>query len=151
MTLPNRHCDLQIASEITNARLDEWVLCDEPRLDIMVNEQLRQLPVGVGDDPARHAGPSGQASRLLASRFLIALRTDPARLAEEIAYINVVSGARRSLSKGVLSLTLFAREFLPCLQEFDQAPFAAEARDRAARPCRHGRLIITRGEACTCD
>ena len=96
VTLPNRHCDPQTASEIINARLDEWVLCDELGLDIMVNEHHSSatclsasatIPLAMLARQTKHA-------RLLASGFPIAMRSDPVRLAEEIAYIDVVSGGR---------------------------------------------------------
>lgn len=96
VTLPNRACDPKVASRLINERLDEWVLCDELGLDIAVNEHhssatcLSPAPTLALAMLARET----KRARLLAAGFLIAMRADPVRLAEEIAYIDVVSGGR---------------------------------------------------------
>jgi alkanesulfonate monooxygenase SsuD/methylene tetrahydromethanopterin reductase-like flavin-dependent oxidoreductase (luciferase family) len=96
VTLPNRHCDPKVASRILNERLDEWVLCDELGLNIMVNEHHSSATClsASATIPLAMLARQTKRARLLASGFPIALRTDPVRLAEEIAYIDVVSGGR---------------------------------------------------------
>lgn len=96
VTLPNRHCDPRVASRIINERLDEWVLCDELGLDIMVNEHHSTatcLSPSAGVPLAMLARQTKRA-RLLGLGFAVALRRDPVWLAEELAYIDVVSGGR---------------------------------------------------------
>lgn len=96
VTFPNRHCDPVTASRLLNERLDEWVLCDELGMNIMVNEHHSSatcLSASATIPLAMLARQTKQA-RLLGLGFPIAMRTDPVRLAEEIAYIDVVSGGR---------------------------------------------------------
>src|SRR5262249_42875075 len=38
VSLPNRHCDPEVASRLYNRYLDEWMLADELGLNIIVNE-----------------------------------------------------------------------------------------------------------------
>jgi alkanesulfonate monooxygenase SsuD/methylene tetrahydromethanopterin reductase-like flavin-dependent oxidoreductase (luciferase family) len=96
VTLPNRHCDPEVASRILNERLDEWVLCDELGLDIMVNEHHSTATClsASATIPLAMLARQTKRARLLGSGFPIALRSDPVRLAEELAYIDVVSGGR---------------------------------------------------------
>ena len=96
VTLPNRHCDPGVASSIINERLDEWVLCDELGLDIMINEHHSSatcLSPSAAIPLAMLAGRTSRA-RLLGLGFAVALRADPVWLAEELAYIDVASGGR---------------------------------------------------------
>lgn len=96
VTLPNHHCDPEIASRLINERLDEWALCDELGLNIMVNEHHSSatcLSCSATITLAMLAART-QRARLLGLGFPIANRTDPVRLAEEIAYIDVVSRGR---------------------------------------------------------
>lgn len=96
VTLPNKYCDPQIASDLINARLDEWELCDKYGINILVNEH---------HSSATCLSPSNTMTlsmlarrtknvRLLGLGFPIANRTDPIRLAEEIAYIDCVTKGR---------------------------------------------------------
>jgi alkanesulfonate monooxygenase SsuD/methylene tetrahydromethanopterin reductase-like flavin-dependent oxidoreductase (luciferase family) len=96
VTFPNRHCDPAVASRLLNERLDEWVLCDELGLDIMVNEHHSSATClsASATIPLAMLARQTTRARLLGLGFPIAMRTDPVRLAEEIAYIDVVSGGR---------------------------------------------------------
>ncbi|MEA2967246.1 MAG: hypothetical protein QOE78_507, partial [Alphaproteobacteria bacterium] len=38
VSLPNQHCDPEIAARLYNRYLDEWMLADELGLNIIVNE-----------------------------------------------------------------------------------------------------------------
>lgn len=96
VTLPNSYCDPATASALINDRLDEWVLCDELGLNIMVNEHHSSatcLSASATITLAMLARQTKRA-RLLGLGFPIAMRPDPIRLAEEIAYIDVVSRGR---------------------------------------------------------
>lgn len=96
VTLPNRHMDPVLAADLVNQRLDEWTLCDELGLNIMVNEHHSSatclsasatIPVGMLAARTKRA-------RVLGLGSPIAMRPDPVRLAEELAYIDVVSRGR---------------------------------------------------------
>jgi alkanesulfonate monooxygenase SsuD/methylene tetrahydromethanopterin reductase-like flavin-dependent oxidoreductase (luciferase family) len=96
VTLPNRLCEPEVASRIINERLDEWTLCDELGLDIIVNEHHASA-TSVSPSPtvtlAMLAARTKRA-RLLALGYPLANRAEPIRLAEELAYIDVVSKGR---------------------------------------------------------
>lgn len=96
VTFPNRHCDPVVASRLLNERLDEWVLCDEVGLDIMVNEHHSSATClsASATIPLAMLARQTSRARLLGLGFPVAMRPDPVRLAEEIAYIDVVSGGR---------------------------------------------------------
>ena len=96
VTLPNRYCEPEVVSRLINERLDEWTLCDELGLNIIVNEHHASA-TSVSPSPettlAMLAARTKRA-RLLALGFAIANRTEPLRLAEQLAYIDVVSRGR---------------------------------------------------------
>jgi alkanesulfonate monooxygenase SsuD/methylene tetrahydromethanopterin reductase-like flavin-dependent oxidoreductase (luciferase family) len=96
VTYPNRHCDPVVAGRTINERLDEWVLCDELGLDIMVNEHHSSATClsASATIPLAMLARQTKRARLLGLGFPVSMRTDPIRLAEELAYIDVVSGGR---------------------------------------------------------
>ncbi|WP_281689145.1 LLM class flavin-dependent oxidoreductase [Pseudonocardia thermophila] len=96
VTLPNRLCDPQISADLINERLDEWQLCDELGLNIMINEHHSSATClsASATIPLAMLARQTRRARLLGLGFPIALRPDPVRLAEEIAYIDVVSRGR---------------------------------------------------------
>lgn len=96
VTLPSRLCEPEVASRLINERLEEWLLCDELGLNIMVNEHHASA-TSVSPSPtvtlAMLAAQTKRA-RLLACGYPLANRAEPIRLAEELAYIDVVSRGR---------------------------------------------------------
>lgn len=96
VTLPNRHCDPELAADLINERLDEWQLCDELGLNIMVNEHHSSATClsASATIPLAMLARQTQRARLLGLGFPIAMRPDPVRLAEELAYLDVVSRGR---------------------------------------------------------
>jgi alkanesulfonate monooxygenase SsuD/methylene tetrahydromethanopterin reductase-like flavin-dependent oxidoreductase (luciferase family) len=96
VTLPSSLCEPEVASRLINERLDEWLLCDELGLNIIVNEHHASA-TSVSPSPtvtlAMLAAQTKNA-RLLACGYPLANRTEPIRLAEELAYIDVVSKGR---------------------------------------------------------
>jgi alkanesulfonate monooxygenase SsuD/methylene tetrahydromethanopterin reductase-like flavin-dependent oxidoreductase (luciferase family) len=96
VTLQNRHCDPHLAADLLNQRLDEWQFCDEAGLDIMVNEHHSTATClsASATIPLAMLTRQTQRARLLGLGFPIAMRPDPVRLAEELAYIDVVSRGR---------------------------------------------------------
>jgi len=96
VTLPNRHCDPIVAADVINQRLDEWALCDELGLNIMVNEHHSSATClsASATIPLAMLARQTKRARLLGLGFPVALWNDPVRLAEELAYIDVVSRGR---------------------------------------------------------
>jgi alkanesulfonate monooxygenase SsuD/methylene tetrahydromethanopterin reductase-like flavin-dependent oxidoreductase (luciferase family) len=96
VTLPNRLCEPEVASRLINERIAEWTLCDDLGLNIIVNEHHASA-TSVSPSPTvtlAMLATLTKRARLLALGYPLANRTEPIRLAEEIAYIDVVSRGR---------------------------------------------------------
>ena len=96
ITLPNRHCDPQVAHALYKRYHDEWMVADELGYNIMINEHHSTptcLSASSNISLAILARITHQA-RLLALGVPLANRTDPLRVAEELAMIDVISGGR---------------------------------------------------------
>src|SRR6266851_5096170 len=96
VVLPNANYDPQIGHGLLNRYLDEFALCDEVGLDIMVNEHHSTstcLTISVPMALAIIARET-KHSRLLSLGTPIANRPDPVRVAEEMAWLDVLSGGR---------------------------------------------------------
>jgi len=105
VSLPNRHCDPEVASRLYNRYLDEWMLADELGLNIIVNEHHATatcMSASVHLTLAILARQTKRA-RLLGLGTPIANRNDPLRVAEEMAIIDVISRGRLEMGfiKGV--------------------------------------------------
>jgi alkanesulfonate monooxygenase SsuD/methylene tetrahydromethanopterin reductase-like flavin-dependent oxidoreductase (luciferase family) len=96
VTLPNSYCDPEVAAGLINDRLDEFALCDELGLNIMINEHHSTATCLSASCtiPLAMLARQTRRARLLGLGFPIAMRPDPVRLAEELAYIDVVSRGR---------------------------------------------------------
>ena len=99
ITIPPRHCDPALAGKLYNRYLDEYMLADELGLDIMVNEHHSSatcmstacnVTLGILARQTKRA-------RLLALGVPISHRSDPVRVAEEIAMADCISGGRYEL------------------------------------------------------
>jgi len=79
-----------------NRYLDEFALCDEAGIDIMVNEHHSTATCMTVSVPMALAviARETKKSRLLALGNPIANRPDPVRVAEEMAWLDVLSGGR---------------------------------------------------------
>ena len=103
--LPNRHFDPKKGSELINRYLDEWVYCDEVGFDIMVNEHHSTSTCLSAScmPPLAILSRQTKKARLLVLGVPIGIRNDPLLIAEELSYIDVVSGGRleMGLVKGV--------------------------------------------------
>jgi len=96
ITLPNRHCEPQVAHDLYKRYHDEWVLADDLGYNIMVNEHHSTptcLSASSNISLAILARITRKA-RLLALGVPMANRTDPLRVAEELSMIDVISGGR---------------------------------------------------------
>jgi alkanesulfonate monooxygenase SsuD/methylene tetrahydromethanopterin reductase-like flavin-dependent oxidoreductase (luciferase family) len=105
VSLPNSLCDPAIAADHYHQHLDEWLLADELGLDIFVNEHhatstcltsSANIILGILARQTKRA-------RLLGLGFPIGHRTDPLKVAEELAMIDVISRGRLEMGfvKGV--------------------------------------------------
>jgi len=96
VVLPSANYDPKIGHQLLNRYLDEFRLCDEVGLDIMVNEHHSTstcLTISVPMALAVIARETKRA-RLLSLGTPIANRPDPVRVAEEMAWLDVLSGGR---------------------------------------------------------
>ncbi len=105
VTFPNRKCDPRVAADLFHRYYDEWQLCDELGLDIMLNEHHQTatcMSSSVVIGLAITARATKQA-RLLVLGYPIGHRPDPLRAAEELSTIDVISRGRLDMGfiKGI--------------------------------------------------
>jgi alkanesulfonate monooxygenase SsuD/methylene tetrahydromethanopterin reductase-like flavin-dependent oxidoreductase (luciferase family) len=99
VTLPNRHFDPKAGADLINRYIDEWALCDELGLDIWVNEH-HNTPTCITAStmlPMAMLARETKRARLLTLGVPIGVRLDPVLVAEEAAYVDVVSRGRLEL------------------------------------------------------
>ena len=105
INLPNRHLDPKIAADLFHRYYDEWLLCDELGLDIMLNEHHQTATcmsstciVGLSI-----LARITKRARLLVLGYPLGHRPDPLRCAEELATVDVISRGRLDMGfiKGV--------------------------------------------------
>jgi len=105
IVLPNRRMDPLVASDLFHRYYDEWQLCDELGLDIMLNEHHSTATcmsstciVGLSI-----LARITQKARLLVLGYPLGHRPDPLRCAEELATVDVISRGRLDMGfiKGV--------------------------------------------------
>lgn len=96
VTLPNALCDPQTAGDLFHRYLDEWQICDELGINIMVNEHHATATCMSSSCTLTLATLARitKQVRLLALGIPLANRNDPVRVAEECAIIDVVSRGR---------------------------------------------------------
>lgn len=96
VTLPQKHCDPATASALLNRYLDEYMLADDLGLNIMVNEHHAAATCMSTSCMTTLAILARQTSkaRLLALGIPLANRSNPLRVAEEIALVDALSGGR---------------------------------------------------------
>lgn len=96
VTLASRHCNPVEAGSLLNRYLDEYMLADELGLNIMVNEHHSTASCMSASCMTTLAILARQTSkaRLLALGIPLANRSDPLRVAEEIAMVDAISGGR---------------------------------------------------------
>jgi alkanesulfonate monooxygenase SsuD/methylene tetrahydromethanopterin reductase-like flavin-dependent oxidoreductase (luciferase family) len=105
INLPNSKLDPDVASDLFNRYYDEWKICDELGLDVMLNEHHQTATcmsstciVGLSI-LARET----KKARILVLGYPIGHRPDPLRCAEELSTIDVISRGRLDMGfiKGV--------------------------------------------------
>jgi len=96
VVVDNRFCDPHVANRLYKRYLDEWVIADELGFNIFVNEHHASancmsssclITLGILARETKQA-------RLLCLGVPVTNRTDPYRVAEELAMIDVISGGR---------------------------------------------------------
>ena len=96
VVLPNENVDPAIAHTLLHRYLDEFALCDEVGLDIMVNEHHSTATCMTVSAPMALAviARETKRARLLTLGYPIANRPDPVRVAEEMAWLDCLCGGR---------------------------------------------------------
>lgn len=94
--IPNRLFDPVAGHALYNRFLDEYALCDELGLNVMLNEHHSTATCSdsVCSLPLAILARQTKKARLLALGMPIANRSDPVRVAEEFAMADVISGGR---------------------------------------------------------
>ncbi len=105
VTLPNELCRPEEAHKLYHRYLDEWAIADEVGLDLMVNEH-HQTATCITSSATVVLGilaRTTKKARILILGVPIANRSDPVRVAEELAMIDVISGGRLEMGfvKGI--------------------------------------------------
>jgi alkanesulfonate monooxygenase SsuD/methylene tetrahydromethanopterin reductase-like flavin-dependent oxidoreductase (luciferase family) len=105
VNLPNRKCDPAIAAGLYHRFYDEWMLADALGFDIMLNEhhQTATCMSSAVVIPLAILARQTSRARLLVLGYPIGHRSDPLRVAEELATIDVISRGRLEMGfiKGV--------------------------------------------------
>ncbi len=103
--LPNRKCDPHIAADLFHRYYDEYQLCDELGIDVMLNEHHQTATCMSSSVVVGLAVLSRitKKSRLLVLGYPIGHRPDPLRVAEELSTIDVISRGRLDMGfiKGI--------------------------------------------------
>lgn len=103
--LPNRKCDPHIAADLFHRYYDEYQLCDELGIDVMLNEHHQTATCMSSSVVIGLAVLSRitKKSRLLVLGYPIGHRPDPLRVAEELSTIDVISRGRLDMGfiKGI--------------------------------------------------
>ena len=94
--LPNIYCDPNVANDLYDRYLDLWCACDEIGLEIMLNEHHQTATCIIPAAPIMLGILARQTkkSRLLILGNPIPNRSQPVRVAEEIALVDVISKGR---------------------------------------------------------
>jgi alkanesulfonate monooxygenase SsuD/methylene tetrahydromethanopterin reductase-like flavin-dependent oxidoreductase (luciferase family) len=96
VTIPSRLYDPRQGADLYHRFLDEWALCDEVGLDIMVNEHHATVTcaTAICTIPLAILARETKRARLLALGMPLANRAEPVRIAEEFAMLDVISRGR---------------------------------------------------------
>ncbi|MSQ73362.1 MAG: LLM class flavin-dependent oxidoreductase [Betaproteobacteria bacterium] len=96
VTLPNELFDPEVGAGLLNRYLDEWELCDELGMNIMINEH-HSTPTCLSASvmmPLAMLARTTKRARLLTLGVPIGVRADPVQVAEELSYVDVVTRGR---------------------------------------------------------
>src|SRR3954466_14898451 len=95
-SLPNRYCDPEIAADLFEEVIDEFLLCDDMGMNVLAIEHHAGINSLLGANPMLVAILARQTKkvRILSLGTLVSLRPDPVRVAEEYATADVISRGR---------------------------------------------------------
>jgi len=95
-SLPNKYCDPNIAADLFEESLDEFLLCDDEGLNVVAIEHHAGINSLLGANPLLLGILARQTrkARILSLGTLISLRQEPVRIAEEYATADVISRGR---------------------------------------------------------
>lgn len=95
-SLPNKYCDPQLAANLFEEALDEFMLCDDQGINVVAIEHHAGINSLFGANPLILGILARQTRkvRILSMGTLISLRPDPVRVAEEYATADVISRGR---------------------------------------------------------
>src|SRR6202158_1478307 len=95
-SLPNRYCDPEIAADLFEEVIDEFLLCDDLGLNVLAIEHHAGINSLLGANPMLVGILARQTKkvRILSLGTLVSLREDPVRVAEEYATADVISRGR---------------------------------------------------------
>lgn len=95
-SLPNRYCDPRVAVRLFDEVIDEFLLCDDLGMNVIVIEHHAGINSLIGANPMMTAILARQTRqvRVLTLGTLISLRADPVRVAEEYATADILSNGR---------------------------------------------------------
>ena len=95
-SLPNRYCDPEIAADLFEEVIDEFLLCDDLGLNVLAIEHHAGINSLLGANPMLVGILARQTkkARILSLGTLVSLREDPVRVAEEYATADVISRGR---------------------------------------------------------
>ena len=95
-TLPNKHCDPNVAANLFAEAIDEYLLCDSLGIHVICTEHHAGINSLIGSNPMLLAILASQTRnvQILSLGTLITLRPDPVRIAEEYATADVISRGR---------------------------------------------------------
>ena len=95
-SLPNRYCDPEIAADLFEEVIDEFLLCDDMGMNVLAIEHHAGINSLLGANPMLVGILARQTKkvRILSLGTLVSLRPDPVRVAEEYATADVISRGR---------------------------------------------------------
>ncbi len=95
-SLPNRYCDPDIAADLFEEVIDEFLLCDEMGMNVLAIEHHAGINSLLGANPMLVGILARQTKkvRILSLGTLVSLRPDPVRVAEEYATADIISRGR---------------------------------------------------------
>jgi alkanesulfonate monooxygenase SsuD/methylene tetrahydromethanopterin reductase-like flavin-dependent oxidoreductase (luciferase family) len=95
-SLPNKYCDPKVAVRLFDEVIDEFLLCDDLGMNVIVIEHHAGINSLIGANPMVTAILARQTRkvRVLTLGTLVSLRSDPVRVAEEYATADILSNGR---------------------------------------------------------
>jgi alkanesulfonate monooxygenase SsuD/methylene tetrahydromethanopterin reductase-like flavin-dependent oxidoreductase (luciferase family) len=109
-TLPSQYCQPELAAQLFDESIDEYLLCDDLGINMICTEHHAGINSLIASNPMMVGILAAQSkkTRLLSLGTLISLRPDPIRVAEEYATADVISRGRLEIGFVKSGLSEFA-------------------------------------------